>query len=159
MNRPTNAVLTKIAEHFKIDIDYFFEDDAAPVKTVNTKIVKADTTAHKKTADEPVEKIQNFKTQITAKKKEQALEKAEIEKKAAETNTAGATLSELKNMNSKLDEIISILKNKPDLSKIKKIETTYSLENANALLKEGWILLELFKDEKGFLGYRLGASF
>ncbi len=159
LNRPTNAVLTKIAEHFKIDIDYFFEDDTAPVKTANTKIVKADTTAHKKTADEPVEKIQNFKTQITAKKKEQALEKAEIEKKAAETNTAGATLSELKNMNTKLDEIISILKNKPDMSKIKKIETTYSLENANALLKEGWILLELFKDEKGFLGYRLGASF
>ena len=83
----------------------------------------------------------------------------EAQKKAAETNTAGATLSELKNMNTKLDEIISILKNKPDLSKIKKIETTYSLENANALLKEGWILLELFKDEKGFLGYRLGASF
>ena len=34
LNRPTNAVLTKIAEHFKIDIDYFFFLDSLAVSII-----------------------------------------------------------------------------------------------------------------------------
>ncbi|HON55763.1 MAG TPA: helix-turn-helix transcriptional regulator [bacterium] len=168
LNRPTNAVLSKIADYFKIDIDYFFEEE--PRKKIDEPLAPSASDKKQQSKElpknksenviiAPQDKIENFKSQITAKKKEELIEKKENKTEPKKETKVSEELIELRNLNSKLDEIINILKNKPDLSKIKKIETTYNLENANKLLKEGWILLELFKDEKGFLGYRLGSTY
>jgi len=68
-----------------------------------------------------------------------------------------AILSELRKINAKIDELSFAVKNKPHFRNIKKLEATYSMDNANQLLKSGWVLLELFKDDKGILCYRLGS--
>ena len=48
------------------------------------------------------------------------------------------------------------MSNKPILKEIKKIERTKNIDAVNRLLKRGYILLELYKDERGQLGFTLG---
>ncbi|MBP7652544.1 helix-turn-helix transcriptional regulator [Candidatus Dependentiae bacterium] len=185
LSRPNNATLSKIAEFFKIDLDFFFEDDSASEnKTVQakndiekTEVLKSTVISQKddgmeeesnlknKVQENTVEsakeeKIKNFKRQIEAKKKNSAVElnvsKPQIN--FSSDSVHSEILAELKKLNDKIDNMLDVIKNKPSFTNIKQIETTYSMDSANGLLKKGWILLELFKDEKGFLGYRLGRT-
>jgi len=185
LSRPNNATLSKIAEFFKIDLDFFFEDDSASEnKTVQakndiekTEVLKSTVISQKddgmeeesnlknKVQENTVEsakeeKIKNFKRQIEAKKKNSAVElnvsKPQIN--FSSDSVHSEILAELKKVNDKIDNMLDVIKNKPSFTNIKQIETTYSMDSANGLLKKGWILLELFKDEKGFLGYRLGRT-
>jgi len=225
LNRPSNAALSKIAEYFNIDIDFFFEDEprAAAAKPAragdaaatddkidshstgaydksgarassaaavapavdqpsrannikktalmhkrsisdqqNSAIRSADKISESATDKQPAqrEKLKNFKEQVEAKRKEIGrVQNSEISDKPNndEVDNKNEILVELKKLNAKFDELLNCIKNKPVLANIQKIEITYSMETANNLLKNGWFLLELFKDEKGFLGYRLGS--
>jgi len=57
---------------------------------------------------------------------------------------------------SHLNKLTEIVANKPQLNAIKSIERTTDLTYANTLLKRGYLLIELYKDEKGQLGFTLG---
>ncbi|HPG31195.1 MAG TPA: helix-turn-helix transcriptional regulator [bacterium] len=185
LSRPNNTALSKIAEFFKIDMDFFFEEDNPKEKHCEHKekdsdikpdirekdffhikkeeksemnFLKSDDKSIVETAND--DKIKNFKQKIEAKRKSTVAAVSKIqEPTVTESDSVHIEiLNELKTLNEKLDNLLNAIKNKPELTNIRKIESTYSMDNANKLLKDGWVLLELFKDEKGILGYRLGRT-
>jgi transcriptional regulator with XRE-family HTH domain len=166
LSRPNNVILEKLADFFKIEVDYFFSDEKKnKTSSSNIEIKKTDL---KKTNDktaiiktsEPIvkkektkdwvpDKLKNFKEQLRTQKNESC---KIIESKNSEL------CEELKKLNKKMDTLISVIQNKPQLTNIKEIQSVTNMEKANKLLKSGWVLLELFKNSDNCLGYRLGKT-
>jgi transcriptional regulator with XRE-family HTH domain len=66
--------------------------------------------------------------------------------------------NDLIKITSLLNKLIEIESGKPNFDNIKDIVRASSVIEANRYLKKGYVLLELFKDDKGQLGFTLGGK-
>lgn len=178
LNRPPHQTLLKIAEYFKVPVEFFFEDikdNLMPEKeesfvgeknfqeiniakmTISTKDKKISISDESKFKDLPKNKIEQFPDKSDTVIEED-ISKKQMSEISSNLNEQFMKIlhNDLIDIKSLLNKLTETVANKPQLNDIKNIERTTDLTYANTLLKRGYLLIELYKDEKGQLGFTLG---
>lgn len=156
LSRPPHQILLKIAEYFKVPAEFFFED------------VNIETTAENNseiTTKKNFEEINIIKSKISPTPKSEnqkpLLKKESVQLKNIDSNNNKLFQiihNDLLSIKTLLKKLIEVESNKPNFNNIKNIVRVHNVGEANKYLKKGFVLLELFKDDKGQLGFTLGGE-
>lgn len=183
LSRPPHQVLLKIGDFFKVPIEFFFEEDDEDFdKSVTSSISKtgadfeeinlAKMTISTKKKKISIAKDSKFKQMVSKQVPGFSENKVPGQRKKPDhpndVEPSTDKISPIKDMDISLlhkdllviktilNRLVAIASNKPQLNAVTKIERTKDIDLVNKLLKKGYILLELYKDNKGQLGFTLG---
>ncbi|HOK40300.1 MAG TPA: helix-turn-helix transcriptional regulator [bacterium] len=174
LTRPPHHIIVKLAEFFNVPSEFFFEDDKEeynentkeeifkkPEEFQEINIAKMTiSTKNKKIIKEEEKEEKILPKSIPSNKETNLSQKETIDKESSNMIETYFKIfhNDLINIKTLLNKLIEIESNKPQLTNITEIERTKDINIANKLLKSGYVLLELFKDDKGQLGFTLGKK-
>lgn len=174
LSRPPHQILLKIAQFFNVPPEFFFEDEK-----------DTDTKEKNPPQEKKFEEINLIKNKISTNNKNKKVSRITSKKNIKNTSKSPGSFNEkvspeeknktnisitesnkyfqvlhndLLSIKTLLTKLIEVESNKPNFNNIKDIVRVNEVHDANKYLKKGYILLELFKDDKGRLGFTLGGS-